>query len=331
MIRRVRGQVGKTEIRIPLLGLGGSALGGLRTDQTTSAADANAAYQTAWNSNFRYFDTAPLYGGGKGECRLGQLIRPHPRDGFVLSTKVGMYGWPKTTSDYSYDRTLVSINESLERLGTDRLDIVFIHNIDPGTYGPDQWKTRFEEAMNGAYPALCKLKSEGVIGAVGVGVNSCEVCVASMRAADFDVFMLAGQYTLLDQGALEELLPLCERNKVSIILAAPFNSGILASGAHPNARYREGPVTPEILQKVRDIEAVCDRFSISLGAAALQFPLSHPSVTTVLPGPRSTEQVRCMRRWFEESIPPDFWAALKQEQLLPANILSPESLSIQGN
>ncbi len=324
MIPRVLGQVGNTDVRIPRLGLGGSALGGLRSDQTTSAADANVAYLAAWNSNFRYFDTAPLYGGGKGERRLGQMLRAHPRKDFVLSTKVGMYGWPTTKSDYSSDRTLASIDESLARLGSDHLDIVFIHNIDPGTYGPNNWKTRFEEAMNGAYPALCKLKSEGVIGAVGVGVNSCEVCVASIQAADFDVFMLAGRYTLLDQGAHMELLPLCERNQVSIILAAPFNSGILASGAHPKARYGEELVTPDVLQKVRDIEAICDNFNVSLGAAALQFPFSHPSVATVLPGPRSTEQVRCIRRWFEEPIPSDFWAVLKQKQLLAANISIPE-------
>ena len=323
MIPRVRGQVGNTEVRIPHFGLGGSALGGLRTDQTTSSAEANAAYEAAWNSNFRYYDTAPLYGGGKGEHRLGQMVRAHPRDSFVLSTKVGMYGWPTTKSDYSYDTTLKSIDKSLERLATDRLDIVFIHNIDPGTYGSNEWKTRFEEAMNGAYPALRKLKSEGVIGALGVGVNSCEACVASMQAADFDVFMLAGQYTLLDQSAHTELLPLCERNRVSIILAAPFNSGILASGAHPGARYREQLVTPDVLQKVRDIEVICNDYGVSLGAAALQYPFSHPSVITVLPGPRSPKQVQCIRRWFDESIPPKFWETLIQGRLLSANALIP--------
>ena len=323
MIPRQHGQVGNTKLKIPLLGLGGSALGGLRTDQTTSADDANAAYQAAWNSDFRYFDTAPLYGGGKGERRLGKLIRGQSRESFVLSTKVGMYGWPSTESDYSYDRTLKSVDESLERLGTDRLEIVCIHNIDPGTYGPHEWKTRFAEAMRGAYPALCKLKSDGVIGTVGVGVNSCEVCVACMQAADFDVFMLAGQYTLLDQGAQKELLPLCEQNQVSIILAAPFNSGILASGAHPKARYREEPVTPDVLQKVRNIESICHDFDVSLGAAALQFPFSHPSVATVLPGPRSAQQVQRIRRWFEEAIPLDFWAALIKDRLLPASTMIP--------
>lgn len=324
MIPRLRGQVGTTELRVPRLGLGGSALGGLRTDQTTSAADANAAYQAAWDSNFRYFDTAPLYGAGQGEHRLGQVVREHPRNAIVLSTKVGMYGWPTTTSDYSYDRTLKSVDESLERLGTDRLDIVFIHNIDPGSHGPNGWQTRFDEAMNGAYPALCKLKSDGVIRAVGVGVNSSQVCIACMQAAEFDVFMLAGQYTLLDQNAHTELFPLCKRKRVSIILAAPFNSGILASGAHPGARFREELVTPGVLKKVRDIEAICDDFDVSLGAAALQFPFSHPSVASVLPGPRSSEQVRSIRRWFDESIPANFWEALIEGQLLPENVLIPD-------
>jgi D-threo-aldose 1-dehydrogenase len=321
MIPESRRQVGNTKLRIPLLGLGGSALGGLRTDQSTSNADANAAYDAAWHSNFRYYDTAPLYGAGRGEHRLGRMIREHPRNAFVLSTKVGMYGWPATTSDYGYDRTLKSIDESLERLGTDWLDIVFIHNIDPGSHGPSEWKNRFKEAIEGAYPALCKLKSDGVIGAIGVGVNSSQVCIECLRAAEFDVFMLAGQYTLLQQSALKDLLPECKRSQVSIILAAPFNSGILASGAHPGARYSEEIVTPDVLQKVRDIEAICDDFGVSLGAAALQFPLSHPSVASVLPGPRSSEQVRCNRRWFDESIPPDFWEALIQGRLLPANTL----------
>ena len=321
---QLRGQVGNTALQIPILGLGGSALGGLRSEQLVSDIDADAAYQTAWASDIRYFDTAPLYGAGLGEQRLGKLLQDHPRDAFVLSTKVGMYGWPATQFDYSYDATLHSIDESLKRLGVDHLDLVFIHDIDPYTHGSHEWKIRFEEAMNGAYPALHKLKSDGVLSAIGVCVNSCEVCVSCMHAADFDVFMLAGRYTLLDQSAQEELLALCKQNKVSIILAAPFNSGILASGASSGARYNEATVTPDILQKVRKIEMICNDFGISLGAAALQFPFSHPSVATVIPGPRSSKQISCVHRWFEESIPLDFWSALKQVRLLTANTLITE-------
>ena len=323
----LRGQIGNTKLKIPVLGLGGSALGGLRSDQTISDAAATAAYQAAWDSNFRYFDTAPLYGAGLGEQRLGQLLRRQARDSYLLSTKVGMYGWPATQFDYSYDKTLCSINESLERLGTDRLDIVFIHDIDPYTHGPDGWKVRFEEAMNGAYPALNKLKSDGVISAVGVGVNSCEVCIKCMRAADFDVFMLAGRYTLLDQRALEELLPLCERNRVSLISAAPFNSGILASGACKDARYDEKPAPPDVLRKVHEIERICTKMSVSLGAAAVQFALGHPAVVAVMPGPRWPEQIRAVYRWFQETIPVDFWGALKQARLLTANTPIPGQCS----
>ena len=323
---QLRGQVGNTSLRIPALGLGGSALGGLRKDQIISDADASATYRAAWACDVRYFDTAPMYGDGLGECRLGQLLQWQPRDAFVLSTKVGMYGWPRKQFNYRFDATLESIEKSLERLGTSRLDLVFIHDIDPYSHGPKKWKLRFEEAMTGAYPALCKLRSDGIIGAVGVGVSSCEVCIECMSAGDFDVFMLAGRYTLLDQTAQEELLPLCEQNSVSIIAAAPFNSGILASGGYPGARYREALVTPEILQKVIEIEAICDEFGVSLGAAALQLPVGHPSVASVVPGPRSAEQIRCVCRWFNEHIPPDFWMAMKQEQLLAENIPIPEHL-----
>lgn len=315
----LRGQIGNTPLKIPVLGLGGSALGGLRSGQTISESAATAAYRVAWDSNFRYFDTAPLYGAGLGEQRLGQLLRSRARDSFFLSTKVGLYGWPETQFDYSYDKTLYSINESLERLGTNRLDIVFVHDIDPHTHGPDEWKMRFEEAMNGACPALSKLKSDGVVSAVGVGVNSCEACIRCMQAADVDVFMLAGRYTLLDQRALEKLLPLCERNRVSLISAAPFNSGILASGARTYARYDEKPASPDVLRKVHEIEKVCTKLGVSLGAAALQFALGHPAVAAVIAGPRSPEQIRAVYRWFEESIPADFWVALKQARLVTAD------------
>ena len=323
---QLRGQVGNTSLRIPALGLGGSALGGLRKDQIISDTDARAAYRAAWACDVRYFDTAPMYGDGLGERRLGQLLQGHPRDAFVLSTKVGMYGWPRIQFNYRFDATLESIDKSLERLGTSRLDLVFIHDMDPYTHGPKKWRLRFEEAMSGAYPALCKLKTDGIIGAVGVGVSSCEVCIECMSAGDFDVFMLAGRYTLLDQSAQEELLPLCEQNSVSIIAAAPFNSGILASGGHPEARYNEAPVTPDVLRRVLGIEAICDEFGVSLGAAALQLPIGHPSVASVVPGPRSAEQIRCVCRWFNEPIPPDFWMAMKQEQLLAENIPIPEYL-----
>ena len=323
----LRGQIGNTSLKIPVLGLGGSALGGLRSDQRISESAANAAYQVAWDSNFRYFDTAPLYGAGLGERRLGQLLRPCARDSYFVSTKVGLYKWPETLFDYSYDKTLCSIEESLERLGTDRLDIVFIHDIDPYTHGADKWKMRFEEAMNGAYLALNKLKSDGVVSAVGVGVNSCEACIKCMQVADVDVFMLAGRYTLLDQRALEDLLPLCERNRISLISAAPFNSGILASGTCRDARYDEKPAPPDVVRKVHEIEKICTKMSVSLGAAALQFAFGHPAVAAVTPGPRLPEQIRAVARWFQESIPADFWVALKQARLVTANAPIPGSSS----
>ena len=307
-----RRQIGNTPLTIPTLGLGGSALGGIRTDRPVSEPQTDAAYEAAWNLGFRYFDTGPLYGAGFGERRLGHLLAGKSRSSFVLSSKVGRY---PNHYDYGFDATLRSVEESLERLNTDRLDIVFVHDIDPSNHGADGWRSRFDESLDGAYPALVRLKSEGVIGAVGVGVNSCAVCATCLREADFDVFMLAGRYTLLDQSALDELLPLCARHGTSVISAAPFNSGILAA----SARFNERAPDPQVLSKINRLEEVCARFSVSVGAAALSFPLGHPAVAAVTPGPRSTEQVRTTAQWFQESIPPGFWAALKEARLLDAD------------
>ncbi|MBT3360762.1 MAG: aldo/keto reductase [Rhodospirillales bacterium] len=312
-----RRQIGNTQVTIPALGLGGSALGGIRADRPVNKAQTDTAYQAAWDLGFRYFDTGPLYGAGFGERHAGRLLAKMPRGSFVISTKVGRY---PDHFDYGFDATLRSIEKSLERLGTDRLDIVFIHDIDPDNHGPEGWKARSREALNGAYPALDRLKAEGVVGALGVGVNSCPVCTECLREVDFDVFMLAGRYTLLDQTALEELLPLCERREASVISAAPFNSGILAA----SARFNEGVPDTYVLRRISRIEAVCDDFGVSLGAAALQFPLGHPVVAAVTPGPRTTEQVQSAAHWFEESIPPEFWTALKDARLLDAETPVPK-------
>jgi D-threo-aldose 1-dehydrogenase len=295
-----RRQIGNTALRIPVLGLGGSSLGGLKADRPVSDAEAQAAYEAAWDCGFRYFDTAPLYGAGQGERRLGRFLQSRERDSYVVSTKVGNDG---KRFDYGYDATLRSVEKSLARLATDRLDLVFIHDIDPYNHGTEGWWECFRQAMEGAYKALDRLKSEGVITAFGVGVNSCEVCVECLRAADFDVFMLAARYTLLDRSALNELLPACEQRGATIISAAPFNSGILASGA----RCNEGAPTPDILKTLSRIKTACTNFGVSLGAAALHFPLRHPGVGAVTPGPRTVEQVRDIARWFAESIPEEFW------------------------
>ena len=309
-------QIGRTQLALPVLGLGGSTLGGFGVPVTATEDETRAAYEAAWEVGFRYFDTAPRY--GNGESRLGHALRGHPRNSFMLSTKVGITrDLPpagtqlRVECNYGYDATLRSIDASLRRLRTDRLEIVFIHDIGPQTHGRAGWPTRFREAMDGAYPALKRLRSEGVVQAIGVGVNSCAVCVACLKAADFDVFMLAGRYTLLDQGAAAELLPLCRSRGASIVVAAPFNSGILATGARNGARYDERPAKPETFGKVSAIEAVCAEHAVSLGAAAVQFPLTHPVVAAVVPGPRNADQIREVAGWFAEPIPEALWRGFK--------------------
>jgi D-threo-aldose 1-dehydrogenase len=328
-------QIGKTDLEIPVLGLGGSILGGFRPEsRPVDDVGADAAYDAAWAAGIRYFDTAPAYGNGLGESRLGRLLRDRSRESFALSTKVGILSrtFPLETGssppdvsstivcDYGREATLRSIENSLRRLGTDQLDLVFIHDIDPDAHGRDGWKLRFREAMDGAYPALMRLKSEGVVRAVGVGVNSCEVCVECLKAADFDAFMLAGRYTLIDQSALRELLLLCEARGTSIIAAAPFNSGILANGPRPGARCNERSADPRHLGKVAAIGALCEQYEVSLGAAAVQFPLTHHVIAAVTPGPRTADQVRVVADWFREPISVAFWAALKDAGLINASV-----------
>jgi D-threo-aldose 1-dehydrogenase len=201
----------------------------------------------------------------------------------------------------------------MERLGTDRFDAIFIHDIDPYNHGRRQWKSRFSEAMDGAYPALSRLKAEGAVRALGVGVNSCEVCEQCIAIADFDVFMLAGKLTPLDHSANSTLTSLCSRKDIIIIAAAPFNSGILAAGSRSKALYKEARPPSVILTKVRKLEAVCGEFGVSLGALALQFPLRQPAVASVLPGPRNSRQIREVCRWFAEEIPAALWSRLDSD------------------
>lgn len=329
-------RVGSTELRIACLGLGGSALGGYQSQPPLTDEQADAAYEAAWASGFRYYDTAPRYGPRIGEQRLGRALRDHPRDSFVLSSKVGIErdldveGHPAASvpvpvvCDYGYDATLRSVERTLANLCTDRLDLALIHDIGAQTHGPQAAPARFREAMQGAYPALERLRSEGVIQAIGVGVNSLEVCLEAMHAHDFDVFMLAQRYTLLDQSALTELLPRCERRGTSIICAAPFNSGILASGVRAAARHNEAPAAKAIQRKVADIEQVCAAFDVALGAAALQFPLAHPSVCSVLPGARNARQVYALAKWYAQPIPAQFWTRLRSLDVISADCPCPD-------
>jgi len=318
------------------VGFGGAPLGNLFAP--IPEPDAVRAVTTAYDAGIRYFDTAPLYGRGRSERRIGAAFRGRPRDSYRISTKVGRLLRPaagrptddaytdipalEVEYDYSADGALRSLEESLERLGLDRVDTLFIHDIDRWTHG-DAQPARFQEAMAGAYRALRRLRDEGVVSAIGVGVNEWEVCQQAAEVGDFDGFLLAGRYTLLEQGALESFLPLCERRGLFVVIGGPFNSGILATGAVDGATYNYRPAPPEILARVARIEALCRRHAVPLAAAALQFPLAHPAVRSVIPGARSADEVRANLALLRVPIPVALWADLRAAGLLHPNAPTP--------
>ncbi len=322
---------GRVALDVTLMGYGAAPIGNIF--RPIPEAEAAAMIDAAWDAGVRYFDTAPMYGHGLSEARIGQALRWRPRDEFVLSTKVGRLltaarradidfspwvdGLPFTMHfDYGYDATMRSIEDSLQRTGLERFDIVFIHDCDVFTQGPEQQPLRFREAMDGAWRALERLRDAGVIKAIGVGVNEWEVCLAALRERDFDCFLLAGRYTLLEQDALTEFLPLCEERGAAVVLGGGYNSGILATGAVPGAKYNYGPAPEPILEKTRRIEAICARHGVPLKAAALQFVLAHPAIPTNVPGTRTVAQMNENLAIFRTDIPVAFWMELKQAGLI---------------
>jgi D-threo-aldose 1-dehydrogenase len=323
----------RAAIEWPSLGFGGgSAFVGAAGEAESSALLANA-----WSRGFRYFDTAPFYGHGLSEHRFGAGLRHTPRDAFLLSTKVGRMLRPDANAkpsasalpfdvvyDYSYDGVMRSIEDSLQRLGLARIDIVYLHDVSPKWHGAD-YERRFREAIEGGYRALDRLRSDGVIRAIGVGVKDWDVCLRFARTADFDCFMLAGGYTLLEQGSLDEFLPYCVAHDIDVVLASPFNSGILASGPVEGAPYFYAPAPPPIVERARKLSAVCERHGVPLGAAALQFPLAHPAIVSVVAGYRSTAEVDTNLRWQEQPIPAALWDELKAERLLRADAPIPSA------
>ena len=333
---RTTRRLGKSALNVTVLGLGGAPLGdffALLPEQ-----QALATVTAAYDYGLRLFDTAPLYGNGLSEHRFGHVLRRLPHD-FVLCTKVGRHLLPappegieragfagglnmRCVVDYSYDGTLRAIEQSFQRLGVERIDVLHIHDVDVWTHG-DAYEQRFREAIEGAYRALHELREQGVVGAIGVGVNETAPLMRFAAHGDFDCFMLAGRYTLLEHTALDDLLPLCAAKGIGILTAGPYNSGILASGAVPGAKYNYRDAPPEIMQRVARIEAVCRRHAVPLPAAALQFPLGHPSVAAIVPGAVKPSEVERNVALISHPIPPDLWAELKHEGLLPAHAPTP--------
>ncbi len=329
-------KISDTDITVTCFGFGGASMGNM---YTVAYDDAGMeAIRTAYETRVRYFDTAPMYGFGKSERLYGSVLKDQPRDSFVLSTKVGrliLTGEPTPESeetpfveinnahaifDYSRDGVLRSLDESRQRLGIDKIDIVYIHDPDVND--------SFKQALDEAFPTLAELKRQGVIGAIGAGMNQAEMLCDFAKNADFDCFLLAGRYTLLDQIALKELLPLCLRKNISIIIGGAYNSGILATGAVEGAHYNYAPAPPEIMEKTRRIEKVCARYDVPMKAAALQFPFGHPTVVSNIPGVKTKERFEENLSLFTHPIPADFWAALKEENLLAAAAPAPVSKEI---
>ncbi|SCF26047.1 aldo/keto reductase [Micromonospora mirobrigensis] len=314
-----------TGVTVTRLGLGLAPIGGLFTavgDQV-----ARATVEAAWDLGLRYFDTAPLYGSGLSERRAGAVLAEKPRDEFTLSTKVGRLlvpggadrqeFWAESGDltpafDFSADGVRRSHAESLVRLGLDRIDIAHIHDPDD----------HLVEAIAGAYPELARLRAAGEIGAVSAGMNQAPALVRLAQAGDFDCFMLAGRYTLLDQSGLAELLPLCHRRGISIIAAGVYNSGLLAD-PKPGARYDYAPADPGLVERARAIRAVCDRHGVPLRAAAIQFPLGHPAVASVVVGARDPQQIADNAAMFEWDVPGALWADLKRAGLLADEVPTP--------
>jgi D-threo-aldose 1-dehydrogenase len=325
-------RLGRSSIDVSRLGFGSAPLGGLLRE--TSESDALDAVRTALAQGIRYFDVAPQYGGGMAEQRLGQVLSGVPRDDFVLSTKVGkivsqatgtataaggFVGAPPyvITYDYSYDGVLRSFEASLTRLQLDRIDILLIHDVNRKYHGQNVM-ARFEEAKAGACRALVKLRDEGVISAFGPALNEVDVALRFVRETDVDCIMLPQRYTPLDSSAGAELLPLCKSRKIGVLVAAPFDSGILATGAIAQATYNYQQATPEILARVKSIEMLCAEFEVQLQAVALQFALQNDAVTSVVTGMRSQQEVTQNLAFMRKPIPADFWTRLNERVLLKA-------------
>jgi D-threo-aldose 1-dehydrogenase len=351
-----RARLGRTKLEVTKLGFGMAPLGGLYAPVTDDQAAEVLAH--AWELGIRYYDAAPLYGYGRAEQRLGRMLQTRSRREFVISTKVGRLLYPldevlahpewdrdwqrlgsvtkvgpdetppeelndwyyrgvpdfRPVYDYSYDGIMRSVEASLKRTGLDRLDILWIHDPD----------THWEQAIGGAYPALAKLRSEGVVSAIGAGMNQVEMLARFAREGDFDAFMCAGRYTLLDQPALAELLPLCVQKGIAIVIAGVMNSGLLANPT-PESHFDYGPAPKAWIDKALRIKAVCERNNVPLRAAALQFVFAHPAVTTVVAGVRTIGHLDDTVAMLHNPIPDVLWDDLRSEGLLLPEAPTPKA------
>lgn len=316
------------------IGFGTAPLGNLYRAITDD--EARATLDAAWDGGVRYYDTAPLYGLGLSETRLNPFLRDKPRDDYVLSSKVGRLIQPcaqehragvgkwfnvpcrRENFDYSYDGVMRSFDHSFSRLGVDRIDILYVHDLCIFTHGSKEVSDmRIEEFFGGrGYDAMISLRDQGLIRAIGGGINEWEVCQTLAERGDFDLFLLAGRYTLLEQTALDSFLPLCDSRGIGIVTGGPYNSGILATGAKPGAFYNYDPAPQSIIDRVNAIEAVCKDHDVRMIDAAFQFPLRHPAHVTVIPGGQGVDEMKVNLQAAQAEIPDALWADLKSKGLL---------------
>ncbi|MEZ0162403.1 aldo/keto reductase [Streptomyces althioticus] len=319
-----RNRLGKSDVHVTELGFGGGPLGGLfeAVDDDTAAR----ALEAAWDSGIRYFDTSPHYGIGQSERRVGALLRGRPRDAWTLSTKVGRVLVPQDDAgrkdeafevaathrrvwDFTRDGVLRSVEDSLTRMGVDRIDVLYLHDAEE----------HFEDALRDGYPALAELRAQGTVGAIGAGMYHSGKLTRLVEETDVDVVMLSGRYTLLDHSALDDLLPACEARGVSVLAASVFNSGVLATPRPSDgATYDYEPAAPRTLERARRLAAVCEAHGVTLPAVAMKFPLHHPVVAGVVVGMRSAEEVRRNTEAYGTTVPAGLWADLRGEGLLDA-------------
>ena len=334
--------LGRSGIPVTVLGFGGAMLGDFYEKLDDAAAIDTVS--AAWQGGITLFDVSPYYGKGLAEHRTGTALRRVPRSSFVLSTKVGRWmtrreaeaspkapgtmmqggGFPHFHRlDYSYDGTMRAFEQSLMRLGVDRLDIALIHDVDALGQWDENGGARFREAMEGAYCALEKLRSEGALKLIGTALNHADRSIRFAGEGDFDVMLLAGRYTLLEQGALDEFLPLALKKGIGVILGGVFASGILATGPVAGAHYGYRPATPEILARVGRIAEICKAHGVSIADAALQFPLGHPAVASIVVGAVAREEIKNNIASITRAIPSALWSDLKSAGIIAAHAPAP--------
>jgi len=318
------------------LGFGAAPIGNMH--RVLTDAEAEAVPRAAWDAQLRYFDTAPLYGHGLSEARIGRVLAGKPRDDCLISTKVGRLLEPcapgeegagiykgvpplRGRYDYSYDGVMRSFEASLHRLGLERVDILYVHDIDARNHGGrEACEARLRELIDdGGWRALDALRASGAVAAIGAGVNEWEPCARLLELADPDLFLLAGRYTLLEQAPLDGFFPDCARRGVGIVNGGPFNSGILARGPDGDGSYDYGRAPPAVVERVKALDAGCRRFETPLVAAALQFAASHPVVVSVIPGAQSVAELKANVEAFDHPVPPAVWTALREAGLLHAD------------